>query len=195
MPETPADLPPGWARYEVEPIAPGRRRTADELMVARGRLTRTVVAKRVLDLPPGSRIRRRLLVSAIRGAFGLLARRDYKGMLRGYDEDCEIVFEDMPDAGPEGLRRGHGAVEDWLRSLEDAGEVAFRPEEIVDPGGPTFAGRIETTIVGRGSGIELDFQQGFLWTIHDVGLVTRQHIFRDWAPALAELKRIVAAPI
>jgi hypothetical protein len=186
------ELPEGWARWELEPIEPGGRRAADELMVARGKLAGAILTKRVMERPPGSRLRKRFLTSAVRGGFAMMNRREYDSMLGSiYAADVELAYEDLfLDAS--GKQHGIEEVEEYLVSVEDAySAIVYRPAQIVDPGGSAFAASIDTTVTGRSSGIEMRVMQGIVYDL-DRGRVRRQHIFREVPGAIEKLKQIVA---
>lgn len=186
------ELPEGWVSWTFEPLSPSARRTADELVFASGGMTRAVVAKRVLAMPAGSRLRTKFLTSAVRGGVRLLNRRDYESVLVGYAEDCELIHDDLLDSGPGGKKVGTVAIRRYFHDFDDAyASVTFRPVRLVDPGGSTLAGCLEVSVVGRSSGIETTVRQGFVWTF-DGGLVRRHRVHREWPDAIAELRRIVA---
>jgi hypothetical protein len=190
------DLPEGWVRYEVEPIEPGGRHSADELLVARGNFAGVLLTRRVLERPAGSRLRKRTMKAAIRGAFALMNRREYDAMFDSiYADDCELTWEGLfLDAGDAGVQRGMAEIRAYFGSLEDAySAVIYRPLEIVDPGGFALAGCVDTVAVGRSSGIETRLQQGIVWEFES-GRLNRQHIFREFSSALEKLGEVVERP-
>lgn len=188
------ELPEGWVRWEVDPIEPGGRLSADELMVARGNRAGAFLTKRVLERPPGSRLRKRTLTSSVRGAFGLMNRRDYDAMLVSiYARDCELTWQGLfLDAGDAGVQRGTAEIREYLESFADVySSVIYRPLELVDSGGTAFAGRIDTVATGRSSGIETRLEQGIVWDF-ELGRLKRQYIFREFGAAIAKLREIAA---
>jgi ketosteroid isomerase-like protein len=187
------EIPEGWARWDLQPIEPGGRRSADELMLAHGKLAGTLMTRRVVERPAGSRLRKRTLSAAVRGGFALMNRRDYRSLLASiYAEEVELDYEDLfLDFG--GVQHGIEEVRHYLVSFEEAySSVVYRPVEIVDPGGAVFAGRVDTVVTGRSSGIESRVHQGIIWALEG-GRVRHQYVFREFGAALAKLRELAAA--
>ena len=127
------------------------------------------------------------MTSAIRGAFGLLNRLDFDGMLAAYAEDVSFVYEDGLAAGITGRGVGREALKDFLVQFDDVFEQRLTfPRLIVDPGGATVAGFVESETRGQGSGIELTVPTWNVWTISD-GLCANQVVTADRETALSQL--------
>lgn len=188
------DISDSWARWELEPIDSSGRHTVDELMILRGRLTAAFLTKKVLQRKPGSRLRTRLLTTAMRGGFGLTNRREYDLLFRSsYTEDCELSYEAFfPDMG-EGTQRGPREIERYLLSFDDAySSLAFQPCEVVDPGGESIATAIVVTAVGFTTGIEISQLTGVIYSFEN-GRICRQQVYRDWPTTIERLKQETGA--
>ena len=180
-------LPEGWVSWEIEPIEPGSRRTLDERAVGRGSVSRAVVSKRVMELPAGSPIRKKFVTSAIRGAFGLMNRLEFDGMLRTYAEDVTFQYDDGLVVGITGEGRGRQALRDFLLQFDDVFEQRLTfPRLVVDPGGATFAGFVEARTREPRSGMELTVPMWNVWTIEN-GVVARQVVTGVRDAALSQL--------
>lgn len=180
------ELPEGWASWEVKPIEPGMRKSAEEILVGGGRIARAAMVRRVVERPAGSAVRRRIYTSAIRGAYGLFNRGDMRFLEGGYAEDCDLDFQAFEPVGLPRAVHGRPAAAAYLRELRETLGVLYLPRLIVDPGGATFAGMAEFRAVGKVSGIELGAEHWNLWTIED-GLVAKQTISADREAVLTEL--------
>ena len=75
--------------------------------------------------------------------------------------DADVEYVNPPDAVEAGTRRGRGA----FASIRDAYEdVGIEPEQFLDAGDDVVViARI--TGKGRGSGVQIDWRQGYIWTI------------------------------
>jgi ketosteroid isomerase-like protein len=75
--------------------------------------------------------------------------------------DADVEYVNPPDAVEGGTRRGRAA----FASLGDAYEdVRVEPEQFIDAGDDVVViARI--TVKGRGSGVEIDRRQGYIWTV------------------------------
>jgi ketosteroid isomerase-like protein len=75
--------------------------------------------------------------------------------------DPDVEYVNPPDAVEPGTRRGRRA----FAGIRDAYDnVRIEPEEFIDAGDDVVViARIKGT--GRGSGVEVDWRQGYIWTI------------------------------
>ena len=155
-------------------------------MVGRGRFARTIASRRLIELPAGNSIRRKMFGGQIRGAYGLFNRGDLGWVTGGYTADCVI---ELPAFAPVGLSTrvsGIDEVREILSEIRESLAVTYFPREIVDPGGSTIAGRAELKIVGGMSGIELATDHWNIWTISE-GRVAFQRIDTDRDAILEQL--------
>jgi len=75
--------------------------------------------------------------------------------------DPDIEYVNPPDAVEPGTRRGRRAFAGIRDAYDD---VRIEPEEFIDAGDDVVViARIKGT--GRGSGVEVDWRQGYIWTI------------------------------
>ena len=183
------ELPEGWVSWEVEPIEPGSRRTADERLVGRGGFVRRVISNRVLDLPAGAPPRRRAFTSGVRGAFALLNRLELDGCMRAYADDCHYFYEDGAALGIDREGTGREAIKRFLGQFDDVfGQRIFYPTLLIDAGGPTLVGRVEAVAQGHVSGAEVGLVTWNAWTF-DRGSITEQYMSADRERVLARLPR------
>jgi hypothetical protein len=172
-------LPAGWASWEIEAIMPGSRRTMDERLVRRGAWVRKMVSDRVFELPAGAPVRRRALTTGVRGSFGLINRLDFDAALRAYGDSCHLFYEDGAALGIDREGTGREGIKRFLNQFDDAfGKRVFRPTTIVDPGGPTVAGKVEAVAKGHASGVEIGLVIWNAWTFRG-GAITDQYMAAD----------------
>jgi hypothetical protein len=91
----------------------------------------------------------------------------------------------LPDMEP--VARGH---QELVRAMSAVKDLTFRftPSEIADPGGPVFAARVDSRIMGQGAaeGLEMAMDLGHVYRLEG-GLVVRQHTYVGWDDALDAL--------
>jgi ketosteroid isomerase-like protein len=94
------------------------------------------------------------------------------------DEDVEYV--NPPDAIEPGTRRGRAA----FRGIRDAyDDLRIEPREFLEAGGDVVViAKLYAT--GRGSGVPIEWDHGYIWTIED-GRAIRFRWFNNPAQALA----------
>ena len=94
--------------------------------------------------------------------------------------DPEVEYINPPDAVEPGTRRGRDA----FRRIRDAyDDVRIEPREFIDAGSDVVV--IATVrATGRGSGVPIEWQHGYIWTI-EAGRAVRFRWFNDPAEALA----------
>jgi ketosteroid isomerase-like protein len=93
--------------------------------------------------------------------------------------DPEIEYVNPPDAIEPGIRRGPDSFA-RLRDVYD--EVQIEPLELIDAGEDVVV-IAAIRAVGHGSGVPIDFRQGYVWTLRD-GKAVRFRWFNDPAQAL-----------
>jgi ketosteroid isomerase-like protein len=113
-----------------------------------------------------------------------IVRSIYSAWLQGETArswiDPEIEYVNPPDAVEGGTRYGRKAFA-GIRDAYD--EVRVEPQEIIDAGGDDVVVIARITGKGRGSGMEIDLRQGYVWTIRD-GQAVRFRWFNDPEQAL-----------
>jgi ketosteroid isomerase-like protein len=120
-------------------------------------------------------------VEIVRRAWEAAERRDTEVVFALYDPD--IVWQSH--YGPvSGTYHGHEGVRQFFHEWTEALE-SFRAhaEEFIDAGDSVVVCAM-VWARGRGSGVEAEMPQGFLYTVKD-GLVTRIEIFEGKERALA----------
>jgi ketosteroid isomerase-like protein len=122
-------------------------------------------------------------VQLIRTAFERWNAGDRKPPLELFDPDVEIRTA-IGDAFRGEPFRGHEGAREWLAGLDENFETwDLVPEEFLERGETIVVlGRIRAR--GRGSGIELDQDVGWVFHIRD-GKMLRLHTFLDREEALA----------
>jgi hypothetical protein len=180
-------LPEGWVSWEVEPIEPGSKRTLDERLVGRGKLTRQLISNRALDLDAGASMRRRLLTSGIRGGYGLVNRLELDPVLRMYAEDCEYIYDDGAPLGIAGKAHGRDEVRALFNQFDEVFEQRFYfPRLVVDPGGSRFGGVVDSRAIAHASRIEVSVRLWHAVEMRD-GLIRRHLISSEREAALTRM--------
>src|SRR5436305_4483606 len=78
--------------------------------------------------------------------------------------DPEVEYVNPPDAVEPGVRIGRRAFAE-IRSTYDA--VTVEPQEYLDTGGDDVVVIARIRGRGRGSGLQMDWRQGYIWTVRD----------------------------
>jgi ketosteroid isomerase-like protein len=95
--------------------------------------------------------------------------------------EFEIHDHDIPDAG---IYRGHDGMREWTAHFGEAwASFALESEEIMDAGDDKVVELVRLTAQGKGSGVELERQDGIVWTLRD-GKVVRLDYYGSRAEAL-----------
>ena len=170
------------ARIALAGAETRRHRTLDERIIVRfPALTHRLLAAWA-KLPRDSRLRRVLLVRAIRQGYAALNRRDFGFVRTGLDPATDLhraqVFLDVS-----GTFHGHaGYLEVWRRAFESFADLRFDPEELLDFGDRILVTR-NMSGHGAGSGVAITQKLYQLLTLRR-GLVVRQDDFQARAEAL-----------
>jgi len=185
------ELPPGWISWEIEPIEPGGRRKADEVLAGSVNALSRVVSRHVLRQEAGSSRRKRGLTSSVRGGFGLINRRDYS-FLDSFAEDCHVKYAAITGLGMAADAHGPEEVRNTLEeNWEPFESITQLPRVIIDAGGPQFAAGVEVIWVGKSSGLEIREFYWYVWCLEnnevDRVLVTtdRNEAFAFYAERIA----------
>jgi uncharacterized protein len=123
-------------------------------------------------------------VEIVRRGVAAASRGDTADYLAFWDPEVEVFDPTRPDpASPDGVWRGHDAVERWLADWFDSFETTLlEPEEMIESGDNVVV-RIHATAQGRGSGIEIENRRWHVYTFRD-GTVARLQIYEDRASAM-----------
>jgi ketosteroid isomerase-like protein len=94
--------------------------------------------------------------------------------------DPDVEYVNPPDAVEPGTRRGYAA----FGAIRDAyDDVRIEPREFIEAGSDVVV--IATVhATGRGSGVPIEWQHGYIWTI-EAGRAVRFRWFNDPGEALA----------
>lgn len=155
------------------------RRGLDERIFLRFRGVVTSLTRGVLRLPPGSRLRREVLLRAAQTGFAAINRGDFESAFLLYHADVEIITPSQLVAiGFDPAYRGREARFDYQRRWTlEWGEMRFEPAEMLDLGERVlFVGRIAG--IGLSSGAAVDTRWALLYTLSD-GQVIREQPFFD----------------
>ena len=149
------------------------------LFGAVGRLTRRLPAK--------SRLRQTLIWRSVNLAFGAVNRRDFDAVVPRYHPDVEIhvspAILGLGDIEPvyrgrEGYRQFY---RDWLPAW--GGGFQFKPQELIDLGDDRLVALVKADFRGQGSGVGLEGNVSFLWTLDQQGRVIREENFLNGKPS------------
>lgn len=140
-------------------------------------------------LPPGSRLRRRMLKRAITRGMDAGGREDYAVPLPFYERDVE--FRNLTRAAralglPERYDGHQGFIDFWRDWTEDLDDFRVQPEQIIDLG-DRVALRISAGGRGRASGVPTSRMMGIIYYFSPRGLVARQDVYWTWEETLDAL--------
>jgi ketosteroid isomerase-like protein len=142
-------------------------------------------------LPPGSQLRRRGLKRVAALTWAAANREDFEVPLLFYEPDTEakIPAEFARTLGLAETYHGHhGFLEGWRDLRQDAADLRFEPERIIDLG-DRVAARVTAFAVGRSSGAALKETRGSVLYFSPRGLIARHEFYLTWEEALAVLER------
>jgi ketosteroid isomerase-like protein len=154
------------------------RRGLDERMFLRLRPVVTSVTRVAWQLPPGSRLRREVIVRAAQAGFAAINRGDFESSFLLYHRDVE--FRTPPSLvalGFDPVYRGRKGRFDFQRRWTlEWGEMRFEPTEMLDLGDRfMFVGRIQGS--GMSSGAGFDTEWAVLYTLSEGQLISEQPFF------------------
>jgi ketosteroid isomerase-like protein len=96
-----------------------------------------------------------------------VVRRIYEAWLGGDSArdliDADVEYVNPPDAVEGGTRRGRRAFAGIRDAYDD---VRVEPERFIDAG-PDVVVIARITGKGKGSGVDIDWRQGYVWTVRD----------------------------
>jgi len=99
--------------------------------------------------------------------------------------DPEIEYVNPPDAVEPGNRRGASS---FARIRDAYDGVRIDPVEVIDAGDDVVV-IAEVRAVGRGSGVPIEWNHGYIWTIRE-GKAVRFRWFNDPGQALAAVGQV-----
>lgn len=102
--------------------------------------------------------------------------------------DREVEYVNPPDAIEPGVRVGRRAFAEIRSSYDD---VRVEPQEYIDTEGEDVVVVARVTARGRGSGLEVQWMHGYIWTIRE-GKAVRFRWFNRPEEALAVVGRTPA---
>jgi ketosteroid isomerase-like protein len=163
-------------------------RTFDERLMLRFPRLSLAVGRFVLRLPARSRLRQTVIWRYVGQGFAAVNRRDFEAVLPKYNPRVEInvtpAILGLGDIEPT-YRGREGYMQlyrDWLPAWGDG--FRFKPRELIDLGDGRFVALVQADLHGQQSGIELERQIGFVWTLDDEARVVQEQNFLDWDEAL-----------
>jgi ketosteroid isomerase-like protein len=120
-------------------------------------------------------------VEALRRGFEAYAEGGFDAIRDAFDPDVEWrTGEDEPDVA---TYRGHNGVKERIDAVFDSfTDLSLQPERFIVEGNNVvvpLGGRLR----GRGSGVEVDFRETWVFTLRD-GKITRVREYRNTADAL-----------
>jgi uncharacterized protein len=119
----------------------------------------------------------------VRDAFDRWNRREHESLLGDIDPEVVIAVASAEISGG-GPYRGHDGYREWTATMEESFEVwQIHPEVFRERGDKVVVlGRMH--LRGRGSGLELDQESGWVVDVRD-GKMTRFQAFLNHEEALA----------
>lgn len=169
----PLSLPSGKA---------SQRRSIDERLFVRFPGLYRLLSDRVMRLPPGSRLRRFMLLRSATRVPAAVNRRDFEVLLLALNPDIEL-HPNQVVPGLDAVIRGHGAYEElWRQFIDSFEDFHADPEELLDLGDHVLV----TTLYrghGSGSGVPVEIPLFQLFRLRR-GLVVWQKDFSDRYEAL-----------
>jgi uncharacterized protein len=124
-------------------------------------------------------------IELVRVGYDAWNRRDTDAFMAWFDDAIEVILpEQTLDPGP---HRGREAVRGFLTAwIESWEESTIEARRLVDAGDCVVA-VVRLRSRGRGSGVQVDVENGHLWKIRD-GKVVYARIYADPAEALAAVR-------
>jgi ketosteroid isomerase-like protein len=162
-----------------------KHRTLDERIFVRFPAAYRKFAAFWSRLPPGSRLRRLLLLRLAAKGASAANRRDFDVVLTGFDPEIDLLIArgglNVPDYA--GQHHGHaGYREAWQKLLEAFEDLTWEPQELIDLGDRLILVN-RWTAHGAGSGVPVSQLMFHLYTFRR-GLVVKQEDFADGGGAL-----------
>jgi ketosteroid isomerase-like protein len=126
-------------------------------------------------------------VESLRRGFEAYAEGGFDAIRDGFDPEVEWrTGEDEPDMA---IYRGHDGVKKRIDAVLDSfTDLSLRPEQFIVEGDDIIVplgGRLR----GRGSGVEVDFHETWVFTVRD-GKITRVREYRNTADALEAVRAL-----
>jgi len=105
-------------------------------------------------------------VELVRDAFERWNRREHESLLADIHPDAEIVVVSAQLNGGEPFR-GHEGYRQWTETMEESFDVWEIHPEVFHERGDTVVVLGHMHLRGRGSGVELDQETGWLVEVHE----------------------------
>ncbi|HEX2129582.1 MAG TPA: nuclear transport factor 2 family protein [Solirubrobacterales bacterium] len=145
-----------------------------------------VALRSIIRLRPGSPLRRRLLLRALRRNYAASDRRDVEYVLLGIDPDCEMRHIGAP-VGIAERYPGHEGVRNFLSNVFDTWVSSDWRLIRVHDGGDRVVVESEMRGRGRGSGVAVSLTYGAVFRPGASGRMVRLEYYWEggWPAALA----------
>jgi hypothetical protein len=127
-------------------------------------------------------------------AFTALERRDLQFVEAWFERHAhpEVEFTSALTSGVEGrVYRGRRGMVDWANDIVDAVKITHGAREFRDVGENVVVVLVRPKLEGRGSGVEIDLEIGFV-VEYEGDLVRRGASYASHAEALAAAEAVVA---
>ena len=158
-------------------IKPQSRRTLEERLIIRFPRGYALLARAIFRLPPASRIRQAFVWRGVELGIAATNRRDFEAVLPRYDPDVVFVpAREMVTLGVANMYRGRqGYVQFW----DDWDEVwsshaRYESAVLVDLG-HCLVGLLRVSGVGGASGVAVEMDGTFVWTLKDGRVIKEEH--------------------
>jgi ketosteroid isomerase-like protein len=119
----------------------------------------------------------------VRDAFARWNSREHESLLAQIDADVEIVVASTQITGGKPYR-GHEGYWQWIATMEESFDVWEIFPEVFEERGDAVLVLGHMHVRGRGSGVELDQETGWIVDVHD-GKMTRFQAFLSHEEARA----------
>jgi ketosteroid isomerase-like protein len=167
-------------------VSAGVRRPLEDRILVRLPFLADRAASRLAHLPPGSSLRRRLILRALRHGFDAVSRNDPEVVLLGYEPDVEIFSF---GAAGLGLAERYSGHQGWLDFVSDITENFADPRYTVNrvlDAGDRWVAEVEFLGQGQTSGATVGNNWGTVYLFSPRGKIQRQDVFWQdgWEQAL-----------
>jgi uncharacterized protein len=119
----------------------------------------------------------------VRDAFARWNSRDHESLLAQIDPDVEIVVASAQITGGQPYR-GHDGYREWIETMEDSFDLWEIFPEVFEERGDAVLVLGHMHLRGRGSGVELEQETGWIVNVRD-GKMTRFQAFLSHEEARA----------
>jgi ketosteroid isomerase-like protein len=170
-------------RVSVPSESASQRRSLDERLFVRFPFLYRLIADRLMPLPPGSRLRRLMLLRVSTRLYAAVNRRDFEVMLLPFDPGVEYHVGDVVAPDMDVVFHGHdGYREVWRQLIDSFDDYHAESAEVLDLGDQLLA-TTQYRGHGSGSGVPVNETRFQLFRLRR-GLVAWQRDFSDRSKAL-----------